>query len=73
MVVRARYTEPLAGVTSTAAKVEFPASFSRNMTPVLAQLLVLVWLTTRPMIEPSAVVQMSAPEPLTVNGPLLGE
>ena len=46
---------PLAGVSGTKAFVEPMARVSRIMTPALAQTSVLVWLTTRAVIEPSPV------------------
>ena len=55
VVGRSWKTTPLLGVTGTNALVEPAVSVSRNITPALAQPLVLVWLTTRAVIEPSPV------------------
>ena len=52
---RAWKTTPLPGVTATNALVAPAVRVSRNITPALAQALVLVWLTTRAVIEPSPV------------------
>src|ERR1700676_3510795 len=79
VVARDWMTAPLPGVIATKALVEPAVRVSRNITPALAHALVLLWLTTRAVIEPSpvrrsetnwnasAVFQMSAPEPLTVK------
>src|ERR1700687_4457612 len=79
VVARTWLTTPLLGVIAANALVAPVARVSRNITPALAQPLVLVWLTTRAVIEPSpvragetnwklsAVLQMSPPEPLTVK------
>ena len=76
-------TAPLPGVTSSMALLEPTASVSRNMTPAFTQEFALVSLTTRAVIESSplggwytnwnasAIPQIAAHDPLTVNVPLL--